>query len=334
MEAKEFFAYMEDDFLISPKFKINAGIHASGFLVEGKFYRSFQPRFSARYLMTPDLSLKASYARMAQYIHLLTNAGVGFPTDLWVPATAKVTPEQSSLISLGAAFNMNDKYEFSVETYYKKMSGLIEYKDGASYLDVEDNWQNKVENGEGASYGSEFFLHKKTGKINGWIGYTLAWTNRTFANLNDGKTFPYRYDRRHDVKIVGIYQWRENRDFSVTWIYGTGNAVTLPQSAFLQTFVDEYPSYHRGQQEKNPTLKYHGERNSFRMRAYHRIDVSYTTTKKTKWGERSWSFSIYNGYNRRNPFFIDLKYVGHRTRRFVQYSLFPIIPSVAYRFKF
>lgn len=326
--AREYFVYAEDDFMISDKLKINGGIHASAFQVDGRLYHAVQPRLSARYLMTRDLSLKASYAQMAQYIHLLTNVGVGLPTDLWVPATATVGPEHSYITSTGLAYNLNNSYEVTLEGYYKKMRGLIEYKDGASYVNVESDWQDKVETGSGESYGAELFLQKKTGKINGWIGYTLSWTNRTFANLNSSKTFPYRYDRRHDVEIAAAYDWKENRKFALTWVYGTGAAVTLPESSYPK-YQDD-PSFYSYQQD----IKYYHGRNGFRMRAYHRLDLSFTTTKTKKWGERSWVIGVYNVYSRRNPFFLDIGYDEQRNKKFIQYSLFPLIPSIAYRFTF
>jgi hypothetical protein len=326
--AREFFLYAEDDFLITDKLKVNAGIHASAFSVDRKLYKSLQPRISGRYLLTRDLSLKASYAQMTQYIHLLSNVGIGLPTDLWVPATANVGPERSYLTSAGAAYNLKNKYELTLEGYYKKMKGLVEYKDGATFLNIESDWQTKVERGEGESYGAEVFLQKKTGKLSGWVGYTLSWTNRTFPNINGGKTFPYKYDRRHDVEIAASYKWKENREFSMTWVYGTGTAVTLPQSSYVQNEAPyNFFDYNEG-------IQYYDGRNSYRMRAYHRLDFGYTTTKKTKWGERSWTIGIYNFYSRRNPFFIDITYDKEGNKKFVQYSLFPLIPSIAYRFKF
>lgn len=325
--ANEFFLYAEDDFVITDRLKVNAGLHASAFRVEKRTYHSLQPRISGRYLLNSNLSLKASYAKMTQFIHLLSNVGLGLPTDLWVPATSTIGPERSYLTSAGAAYNLNSKYEFSLEAYYKKMKGLIEYKDGANYLNVESDWQTKVETGEGESYGAEFFLQKKTGKLSGWLGYTLSWTNRTFPNINDGKTFPYKYDRRHDVEIALAYEWKKNKDLAVTWVYGSGVAVTLPQSTYAE--AGHNPYYGSG------SVQYYDGRNSYRMRDYHRLDLSYTTTKKTKWGERSWTIAVYNVYSRRNPFFMDVGYDDkHDKKRFVQYSLFPIIPSIAYRFKF
>jgi hypothetical protein len=323
--ATEFFAYAEDDIHITDKLKINAGIHASGFNVNGKLYKSVQPRFSARYLLSSSVSWKISYAQMTQYIHLLTNAGLGLPTDLWVPATPSVGPERSYLSSTGFAYNMNSKYELSIEGYYKKMTGLIEYKEGASYFDIEKDWQTKIESGNGQSYGSEFFLQKKTGKVSGWIGYTLSWTNRKFANINEGKTFPYKYDRRHDIEIVIAYEISETRDVSLTWVYGTGTAITLANSTYAGT-----NSQFDGQSE----IQYYKGRNNYRMKPYHRLDLSYTIKKKTKWGDRAWTFALYNAYSRRNPFFMDIGQDKQGHKKFIQYSLFPVIPSFAVHFKF
>jgi len=323
--ASEFFAYAEDDIRISGKVKVNLGVHASAFYVNEKFYTSVQPRVSGRFLISPVFSAKASFAQMTQYIHLLTNSGIGLPTDLWVPSTPTVGPEQSYLSSVGASYNLKSTYEISLEAYYKTMSGLIEYKEGASYIDIERDWQTKIESGKGVSYGTEFFLQKKRGRLNGWVGYTLSWTNRTFPNINFGKTFPYRYDRRHDVEIAAAYDINEKKRISATWVYGTGMAVTMPSAIYAGADGDKY------YQSK---VKYYKSRNGFRMAPYHRLDISYTVKKKRKWGERSWSFGIYNLYSRRNPFFIDIGEDEEGNKKFIQYSLFPIIPSFAYHFKF
>lgn len=327
--AKEFFIYAEDDFLVTDKLKINAGVHASGFFVNDKFYYSLQPRLSARYLLNRSLSLKASYAKMTQYIHLLSNAGIGLPTDLWVPTTSRVGPERSYITSAGLAYNLKNQFEITLESYYKKMRGLVEYKEGANYLNIESDWQTKVERGTGESYGAELFVQKKTGKLTGWIGYTLSWTNRTFPNINSGRTFPYRYDRRHDVEITSAYKWKPNREFALTWVYGTGTAVTLPQSSYAEHKDFRYPYYGFGD-----GIQYYDGRNGYRMRAYHRMDLSYTTTKKTKFGERSWIIGVYNLYSRKNPFFLDIGRDDDGNKKFIQYSLFPLIPSITYRFKF
>lgn len=327
--TNEYLAYVEDDLLVTDRLKVNVGVNASASQVAGTTFSSIQPRISARYLLNANVSLKASYAQMVQYLHLLTNAGIGLPTDLWVPATPLAGPERSAITSIGAAYNVNSKYEFSVEGYYKTMTGLIEYKNGASYLNIDRDWQNKIEIGDGESHGAEVFLQRKTGRLSGWIGYTLSWTNRTFANLNNGKTFPYRYDRRHDVSIAMMYKVKEGRDISLTWVYGSGNAVSLPVSKYQSAGAADIMM-----SNSYRSIEYYDSRNGYRMNAYHRLDLSYNWTKKKKWGERTWSLSVYNVYNHQNPFFINREQNSSGMQKFVQYSLFPIIPSIAYRFKF
>jgi len=324
----EFGGYVEDDFVITNKLKANAGLHVSGTRVDDQTFVYPQPRLSLRYLVGPKLSIKASYATMAQYIHLLTNAGVGLPTDLWVPATSKIKPMRSSQVAAGMAWSPGKMYEVTLEGYYKKMYGVIEYKDGASYLGTQD-WQDKVEIGNGESYGGEFLLQKRLGNWTGWVGYTLSWTNRQFDNLNFGKKFPYRYDRRHDIEIVMNRPLTKKIDFATTWVYGTGNAITLPVAVYGGNY---YYNSVFGSVIYNNQL-YEG-RNGFRLRAYHRLDLSVSFKKKTRWGERSWVISIYNAYNRRNPYYVGFKANDQGYRRLYQYSLFPIIPSVTYNFKF
>lgn len=329
INANELAIYIEDDIKISDHLKINIGGHASSFYVEGKWYNTFQPRISARYLLSDDFSLKASFASMTQFIHLLTNAGLGLPTDLWVPSTAKVKPQQANQVALGLAKTYRSKYEFSLEAYYKKMSNLIEYKDGASFVNVETDWQDNIAiNGKGESYGAELLLQKKNGKLTGWIGYTLSWTNRQFDDLNFGKWFPYKYDRRHDVSVALTHTWNKRMDFSMVWVYGTGNAVTLPTS--------QYPDNSHGSNTYygGSELNYYGARNDFRMRSYHRLDISFSFWKTRKWGQSKWTVGVYNAYSRRNPFFMQLGYDKDGNKKFIQYSLFPIIPAITYSIKF
>lgn len=324
----EFGAYVEDDIVITKKLKSNLGFHVSGTNVDQMTFVYPQPRVALRYLLNPALSFKASYATMAQYVHLLTNAGIGLPTDLWLPATSKVKPMRSNQVAAGAAWSPNKTYDLTVEVYYKKMKGVIEYKDGASYVSSAD-WQDKVEIGQGESYGSELLLQKKAGKWTGWFGYTLSWTNRQFDNINFGKKFPYRYDRRHDIEIVANRALNKKVDFAGTWVYGTGNAVTLPVAVyggdFSYTNVFGQAFYYN--------LLYEG-RNGYRLRAYHRLDLSISFKKATRWGERKWVFSIYNAYGRRNPYYIGFLSNSDGYRRLYQFSLFRVIPSITYNFKF
>src|SRR5215203_87487 len=319
--ANEFDAYVEDDIRLSPKLKANLGIHATGFSVNKEFYTSTQPRASLRYLFNADLSLKASYVKMNQYIHLLTNSGIGLPTDLWVPVTKRVPPQVAHQFAMGLAYTHKNKYEVSLEGYYKKMQNVIEYAEGASYMNATSNWEDKIEIGKGWSYGTEFFVQKKKGNTTGMLGYTLSWTNRQFDNLNYGKTFPYKYDRRHDLKAAIVHKPSDKIEMSATWVFGTGQAITIPSEVYVDANDNEIEVY--------------DGRNSFRMRNFHHLDLSIKFMKKKRWGERAWVISTYNVYNRQNPFFIfrDYDYINNQPV-FKQVSLFPFIPSVSYQFKF
>lgn len=314
-------SYIEDDIRLSKRLKVNAGLHFSTFSINNKSFSSLQPRISSRFQINGNISAKASFASMSQYIHLLTNAGIGLPTDLWVPATSKVPPQISQQIAAGLAYNLKNSYEFSLEGYFKKMKNLIEYAEGASYLNVTSNWEDKVEVGRGDSYGIEFFAQRKVGTLSGLAGYTLSWTNRHFEHLNLGHSFPYRYDRRHDLKMAGVWKINKKTEFSADWIYGTGQAITLP----TQKYFDP-----NGQ-----LIQITSSRNGYRMPASHRLDMAIAFSKEKKHHTRSWIFSIYNVYNRKNPFYI---YMGTKENSnepvFKQVTLFPIIPSFTYQFKF
>ncbi len=333
--SMDYVAYVEDEISIGDNFKANIGVHASAFDVENELYWSVQPRIGLRYLLPGDVALKASYATMTQYLHLLTNEGVGLPTDLWLPSTARIKPESSWQAALGVAKTFRDQFEFSVEGYYKKMNGLISYKEGASFIDFGD-WQDKVEQGEGESYGAEVFVQKKKGKTTGWLGYTLSWTNRKFENINSGNVYPFRYDRRHDISAVLIHEFNDRISISGTWVYGTGNAITLPVSrAVVYTPSDFFSDW--------PTeIQYPSDKNAFRMKPYHRMDIGVDFTKQKRLYKRKFTIGAYNVYNRKNPFFIyadgersydDLGNVTE-SRSFKQLSIFTIIPSFSWGFEF
>jgi hypothetical protein len=323
--AREFYGYVEDDILITPDLKLNLGVHASGFWVEGRYYSSIQPRVAAKYALSDKMAGKISYAEMTQYIHLLANGSSSLPTDLWVPVTSSIGPQRSKIIAAGLAYKIDDANEFTLESYYKKMTGLIDHKEGAVYLGADKEWQAKVEkDGVGESYGTEVFFHKKKGDFNGWFGYTLSWTNRKFSGINNGKTFPYKYDQRHHVTMALSYRISEKRDISMSWVYGTGAALTLPSSRYR-----EHTDY--GNAAGMGVVTY-GDHNGYRMRDYHRLDLSYSWHKKKRWGERSWIVGVYNAF-RKNPFFVGVINNGFKKQIF-EYSLLPIIPSVSYHFKF
>ncbi|RYE24466.1 MAG: TonB-dependent receptor [Sphingobacteriales bacterium] len=320
LNANEIDVYVEDDIRISSKLKANIGLHYTGFMVREKYFGGLQPRVAIRYLITDDLSFKASYVQMAQFIHLLTNSSVGLPTDLWVPATDRVPRQFSHQGAAGFAYTHKSGMELSIEGYYKTMDNVVEYKEGASFLNTNSNWEDKVEIGKGKSYGAELFLQKKKGKFTGMFGYTLSWSTRQFANLNAGEEFPYRYDRRHDIKIAGVYELAKNIEASAEWVYGTGNAITMP--------IGIYRTQDGGE------VEVYGKRNGYRMPAYHRGDVSIKFMKKKPRWERAWVLSVYNVYNRQNAFYIGREINRYGANQFKQYSLFPIIPSISFQFKF
>lgn len=333
--AIEHAVYVEDDFKVNDRLKVNAGLHFSGFAVEDQYYPSLQPRLSARYLLRPSLSVKASYSHMAQFIHLLTNSGIGLPTDLWVPTTDRIKPQYSRQVALGLAKTFQNKYEVSMEGYYKDMDNLIEYKEGASFLNLESDWQQKVTSGRGWSYGVETFIQKKAGKTTGWLGYTLSWTERQFDELNNfGEVFPYKYDRRHDLSLVVQHKFSPRIELSGTWVYGTGNAVTLPTGNYMSAPDFSSPVHESNWYRYNYPVRNYSKRNEYRMPSYHRLDIGLSLNKKTKWGKRSWVFGVYNAYNRQNPFYIDVTRDENGHKQFTQYSLFQIIPSISYNFSF
>lgn len=327
--SHEFNIYIEDDWKINDRLKVNIGYHHSAFISANKFYQVPQPRISARYRLNEESSLKASYSRMAQYLHLLTNPGIGLPTDLWLPVTDTIPPQLSDQVAVGYARTFKKQYEFSVEAYYKTMENIIEYKDGASFLGSDQDWQTLVEIGRGWSYGGEILLEKKEGKTTGWIGYTLSWTERQFDNLNFGKKFPYRYDRRHDIGLAVTHKFNDKVDVGMVWVYGTGNAVTLG----LERYNPAHNYFNLGSFGYGQVTHIE-ERNNYRMPSYHRLDLGVNLHKEKKWGEATWSIGIYNVYNRQNPFYLDFGTNNQGNTVLYQYSLFPIIPSVSYSFKF
>ncbi len=327
--ANEMFLYIEDDYKINESIKVNAGIHATAFLVNSKQYFSLQPRVSARVLLSEKNSFKFSYSRMVQYLHLLTNPTMGLPTDLWVPTTDIIKPEYASQFAVGYAHSLPLNFELSIEAYYKKMTGLIEYSDGSSFFGNDKDWQEKVETGEGWSYGAELLIEKKIGKTTGWIGYTLSKTERQFEEISMGEAFPYRYDRRHDVGAALVHRFNEKFDIGVVWVYGTGNTFTLG----LDQFQLQNP-FHINNGGWIETVEHIESRNNYRMPAYHRLDFSFNYTKQKSWGVSKWCFSAYNVYNRKNPFYLYLDNKDDGTRGLRQVSLFPIIPTITYSFKF
>jgi len=350
--AHEAAVYIQDDWDVSDKIKINAGIRESGFQQIGPYknyttdangnrtdsaiytkakpvitYYGFEPRFTIRYAINDETSVKAAVTRNLQYIHLVSNAGTTLPTDLWVPSTLKVKPQESWLYALGLFKNFNDNtYETSVEVYYKQLKNQIEYEEGYTPATLEDT-ENFFTFGKGWSYGTELFINKTKGRLTGWIGYTLSWTYRKFAGLNSGEKYFAKYDRRHDLSLVGVYDLSKKWKLSGTFVFGSGNAATLPQRFYIfdGVLTQEYSRI-----------------NEYRLPSYSRLDLGAIYTPNKHPGKRlksQWVFSVYNAYNRKNPYFIYFDqtgnpYDGSLNVQAKQVSIFPIIPSVTWNFKF
>jgi hypothetical protein len=295
-----------------------------------------------RWTVDRNSSLKAGFTQNYQYLHLTSLSATSLPTDVWMPSTDVVKPQFGTQYSVGYFRNFFDnKFETSVETYYKEMDNLLEYKEGTLPEDnVNDNIDNHLTFGRGYSYGLELFIKKRTGDLTGWVGYTWSKSNRIFESINNGEEYPAKFDRRHDLSIVLTYELNSQFTFGGAFVYATGNAITLPLERY---FYDGF------------VLEQFGPRNSFRMEPYHRADFSLTYyPKETKMrknretGEKeaikrkffsSWAFSVYNIYNRQNPYFI---YFGNEGQiaegtlqiQAYQVSLFPILPSITWNFKF
>lgn len=349
--AAESALYLQDDWEISEKLKINYGFRWSSFTQIGPYtkyirdqdgnkldstvynrfkpvkqYGGLEPRITVRYAINDETSVKAAITRNYQYIHLVTSAGTTLPTDLWVPSTYIVKPQISWLYSAGFFKNfLENTWETSLELYYKDMKNQVEYKEGytPSLADPEDEFVF----GKGWSYGAEMLVSKTKGRLTGWIGYTLSWTWRKFLQLNDGEKFPARYDRRHDVSVVSNYNLNKKWKLGAVFVYSTGNAITLPERFYIINGV---------------LTQEYSKLNQYRMKSYHRLDFSATYTpvpKKKRKLTSYWVFSIYNVYSRLNPYFLYFDQEGSITNGDLkieskQVSLFPVIPALTWNFKF
>lgn len=299
---------------------IDSAVYAKGKIFNT--YGGLEPRLLVNYILNDSNSIKLSYARSRQYIHLLSNTTSTTPFDLWVPSNINIRPEIADQFTLGYFRNFgNNMYETSVELYYKTMQNQIDYRNGANLI-----LNNKVESqlvfGKGWGYGAEFLVRKKFGKLTGWISYTLSKTKRQFPDINGGRVFPAKQDRPHNLAIVAMYQLNPKINFSATWIYISGNVVTFPSGRY---YID------------GNIVPYYTERNGYRMPDYHRLDVGLTwQRKKSAKFESEWNFSIYNVYGRSNAYAINFQQDPNNPGKMqaVQLSLFRFVPAITYNFKF
>lgn len=349
--AAETAIYIQDDWEIGKKWKLNYGVRWSSFTQIGPYtryerdanqnpidsiqYKNFQPiktygglepRVTLRYSIDNESSIKAAVTRNLQYIHLVTNAGTTLPTDLWVPSTYLVKPQKSWMYTAGYFKNFNNnQFETSVEFYYKNMENQVEYKEG--YTPSLNDPEEEFVFGRGWSYGAEFLVNKLKGRFTGWVGYTLSWTWRKFSALNNGERYPTRYDRRHDLSVVANYELNKKWKLGAVFVYGTGNAITLPERFYFINGV---------------LTQEYSKLNQYRMNAYHRLDFAATYTpqpKKKRKVTGYWVFSIYNTYSRLNPYFIYFDQNGTLANGDLkveakQVSLFPVLPAITWNFKF
>ena len=343
----EFATYISDQYNVGEQLKLVYGLRLSTFSVLGggtfktydadgiatsstfykggsfvKTYVNLEPRFSASFQLNDSKAVKAAYTRNVQNLHLMSNSTATSPTDLYIMNSLNTKPELADQYSLGYFNNFKDNnYEFSAELYYKSMQNQIEYRNGTD-LRGNQNVEADLIYGKGRAYGVELFFKKKYGKFNGWIGYTLSKTQRQFGLINNGNWFTARQDRPHDISLVGIYKAGKRWVFASTFVYSTGNAVTFPLAKYI---LD------------GKTVFYYGERNANRTADFHRLDLSATLeAKPNKKFKSSWNFGIYNVYNRMNPFSVEFRNnPDNRSQtQAVQTSLFGIIPSATWNFKF
>lgn len=318
----EFAAYLEDEFTVADFMEFQLGLRYSMFMTDKMNYSFIEPRSSIRFMPIKGQVLSMAYSRTTQPIHLLTNSSVGFPTDQWVPVTDKVKPIMADQYNLSWQFNIGEQLSTTISSFYKTMENVLEYKENA---DKKLNWQEIVEQGKGTAQGIELLIEKKIGKTTGWLAYTLSKSDRTFVNINEGRTFPYKYDRRHDFKIVLMHQFNKNVELSANWIFNTGYAVTLP----LEIYVADYSvDYFNAYQYSSEVLNYE-KKNDFRMPNYHRLDIAVNLHKQKKRFSRTWTFGLYNVYMRRNALYYDF-YQG----KLRSHSVIPIMPSINYSIHF
>ncbi len=335
--ALEYKAFLENDLDLFSWFGCNMGIHFSRYSTGDKTYSSLEPRILANFKISEDFSVKAAYSEMQQYIHLLSYNGVGMPSDFWMPSTSAVSPQRSVQIATGLEYFLTERYKISIEAYQKEMFNLITFKPGESFAMNNVSWENKVlNNGNGMAKGVELLVQKMEGKTNGWIAIDLSKSERQFNEIMEGKYYPFKYDRRFGSDLVVIHSFNEKISLSAVWKYGSGYPVTLP--------LKKYDSF--GQ-----VVYVYSDINSFRMRDYHRLDVGVNFNKKVRWGERTWSISVLNVYNRQNPYYYYFDYeelpfrnvstVGgivfeqqQGNLKLYQQSLIPFFPSVSFKFKF
>ncbi len=333
--------YIENKIRLYKKLKFNLGFRLHLMHIGKQSFLSPEPRLTFTFKPAPFSRIQGGFSVMQQNIHLLSTRGLGIPVDLWMPATRLSPPERSLEYVLGYTKQTpGNKWSISVEAYYKLINHLITYKPGASFSYISKHWEDKVlVNGQGKSYGLEILLQKRAGKHTGWLSYTLSKTDRKFQAINNGNPFPFKYDRRHNLILTYHYQINPHISFSAVWQYGTGYPFTMKTAKFTaldNRFFEPFNDNQNGMFEYVEAYKYSSP-NAFRMRDFHRLDVSINFEKQKKYGQRIWNITIINVYNRMNPYFYYTEEEdtpqGEKTV-IKQLTLFPFFPSLTYSYKF
>lgn len=319
-KASELFVYLENESDVTERLKVNAGMRMCAYIAQDISRFHFEPRFSSTYLVRPGLSAKAGYSRMAQNLHLISNSGVTLPTDLWVPAINGLHSLKSDQANAGVVYEINKKLCLTIEFYHKWLYNTTDLKNGESILTSIKPWYEKTTQGTGHSKGIEVTLEKYLGDITGSINYTLSKASRKYSDLNNGKSFPFRYDRLHDLNLSVNYKISEKWDIAFMWIYGTGYPVTVPVEKYLPGLSNIMPK----------VVYYYPSINNFRLPDYHRLDMSLHYRKISRHGENILRLDVFNAYNRKNP--VNISFYETFSHEYIY--LLPIIPSVSYTLRF
>jgi hypothetical protein len=347
INAKEGYIYIDNTLNLMDMVSISAGLRSSLYRIQSQTFKRFEPRLSARVSLTDRYSVKASFARMTQYVQQISSNYINLPTDLWQPITAQFEPLKSDQYSIGFYGTIPTDMYFSVEGWYKDMKNLLEYREGVSVLNPDLSWDEKLTSGKGWSYGVDFSLTKEMGRLSGTVGYGLMWNWRKFSELNQGLKFPAKFDNRHKININVNYKLNNKIEFNAGWIYMTGNRLTLsmynydiPGSQFPDAPTVGPPGYGN----ENDGIDYYPERNNVRMPSYHRLDLGMNIYHIYKHGQKGiWNISLYNAYCRMNPItiqkdnennVIDNPDKTNWHRAFKSLSFIPIIPSISYTYIF
>ncbi len=333
--AREWAFFVNDEWRLSDKIGVSLGVRVPVYSARGTTYTRLEPRLTVKYTLAPGLSVKAAYTEMNQFLHLVPSSTASLPTDIWISSSPVVQPQFSRQVALGLFRNFaRNTYEVSVETYYKSMQHQVLFRQGTQLL-VNTNIDSQLSFGRGESFGVEVFIRKNAGgsslpKLTGWLAYTLSKTTQTFADLNYGEPFPFTYDKRHVLSVVGSYALSARWLLSANFVFNSGGAYTLP--AGRVSVVGDASLY-------DGTYYDFTNRNNARFRAYNRLDLSVAYRRKRHLlgnaYDSEWVLSAYNVYSRLNPYFIYLttdQTTGQPQAR--QVSLLPIIPSVSYSVKF